>query len=352
MAGVRWAGVRKDYDGVAALRRVDLEAADGELLVVVGPSGSGKTTLLRVTAGLEPVSAGSIEIGGRDVTRRPPGRRNVAMVFQTYALYPHLTAAENIGFGLEAREVGKAERRRRVAEAARVVECADLLERRPHELSGGERQRVALARALVRDPDVFLLDEPLSNLDAQLRTQMRGELKELHRRVGGTMVYVTHDQVEALTLGDRLAVLDRGEVRQIGTPDDVYARPANRFVATFIGSPAMNVLPGRVEETELVAGALRFPRPRGLAGGYAVDVGFRPERVRLDHAGGATAEVTFLEPVGSETFVHLDLDGNRVVARVAGDERPDPGSRVRIDVSPAHAHLFDAATGDRLEWTP
>ena len=246
MAAVAWTGVRKDYDGVAALRGIDLEAAAGELLAVLGPSGSGKSTLLRVTAGLEPVTAGGVSIGGRDVTRVSPGRRNVAMVFQTYALFPHLDVAENIGFGLEAREVPRRERRGRIIEAARVVGCSDLLDRRPAELSGGERQRVALARALVRDPDVFLLDEPLSNLDAQLRAQMRTELKELQRRVGATMVYVTHDQVEALTLGDRLAVLRAGSLHQVGTPDEVFERPADRFVAGFVGTPAMNFLPARL----------------------------------------------------------------------------------------------------------
>jgi ABC-type sugar transport system ATPase subunit len=350
MASVTWAGARKDYGTVVALRGIDLEAEDGELLAVLGPSGSGKTTLLRVTAGLEPVTSGSVSIGGRDVTRLPPGRRNVAMVFQTHALFPHLDAAQNIGFGLEAREVPRRERRARVAEAARAVGCADLLSRRPSELSGGERQRVALARALVRDPDVFLLDEPLSNLDAQLRAQMRTELKELQRRLGATMVYVTHDQVEALTLGDRLAVLRDGALQQVGTPDDVFARPATRFVARFVGSPAMNVLRARLEPDALVAGPLRFPRPVDARDGRIFDVGIRPERVRLA-TEGVPAEVRLVEPAGSEAFVHLDVDGEHLLARVPGDERPEPGETVRVAVVARDLHLFDAESGQRLQWT-
>ena len=347
MAAIRWDGVHKDFEGVEALRGIDLEAGEGELLVVLGPSGSGKSTLLRVTAGLEAATAGSISIGGRDVTRDPPGRRNVAMVFQTYALFPHLSAAENIGFGLEAREVPKRERRARVAEAARVVGCSDLLERRPAELSGGERQRVALARALVRDPDVFLLDEPLSNLDAQLRTQMRAELRDLQRRVGATMVHVTHDQTEALTLSDRLAVLRAGELQQVGTSDEVFGRPANRFVATFVGSPAMNVLPARVEDGALAAGPFRFPSR--VEGGRALEVGVRPEHVSLG-GDGAPALVRLVESAGSEAFAHLEVAGERLVARVPADARPQPGETVRVEIAARDVHVFDADSGACLAW--
>jgi ABC-type sugar transport system ATPase subunit len=349
VAGVTWAGVRKDYGAVAALRGIDLEAGDGQLLAVLGPSGSGKSTLLRVTAGLESATQGSVAIGGRDVTRLPPGRRNVAMVFQTYALFPHLDAAENIGFGLEAREVPRRERRARVAEAARVVGCEHLLGRRPAELSGGERQRVALARALVRDPDVFLLDEPLSNLDAQLRAQMRAELKELQLRVGATMVYVTHDQVEALTLGDRLAVLEAGELHQVGTPDEVFERPADRFVAGFVGTPAMNFLPARVEGDTLVAGSLRLPAPEGV-NARPVEIGIRPDRVRFG-SGGSVAEVRLVEPAGSEAFVHLRVHGADVVARVPSTERPRVGETVHVAIHPRDVHVFDGESGERLEWT-
>jgi multiple sugar transport system ATP-binding protein len=345
MAAVTWTRVRKDYEAVAALRGIDLEARDGELLAVLGPSGSGKSTLLRVTAGLEPLTEGMVAIGGRDVTRVAPGRRNVAMVFQTYALFPHLNAAENIGFGLEAREVPRAQRRARVAEAARAVGCADLLERRPAELSGGERQRVALARALVRDPDVFLLDEPLSNLDAQLRAEMRAELKELQRRVGATMVYVTHDQVEALTLGDRLAVLRAGRLHQVGTPDDVFERPADRFVAGFVGTPAMNFLPAHLD-----GDTLRLPR-LGDDSGRPVEVGVRPEHVRIG-SDGAAAEVRLVEPAGSEAFVHVQVFGTPVVARVPSNERPGAGDTIRVDLDRRQFHVFDAVSGERVEWTP
>jgi ABC-type sugar transport system ATPase subunit len=349
MAAVTWAGVRKDFGSVAALRGIDLVARDGELLAVLGPSGSGKSTLLRVTAGLEPVTAGCVSIGDRDVTRQPPGRRNVAMVFQTYALFPHLDVAENIGFGLEAREVPKPARRARVEEAARVVGCGELLGRRPAELSGGERQRVALARALVRDPDVFLLDEPLSNLDAQLRAQMRTELKELQRRVAATMVYVTHDQVEALTLGDRVAVLDGGRLHQVGTSDEVFERPADRFVAGFVGTPAMNFLTARLDGGALVVDSWRVPAPAG-ASSRSVELGIRPDRVRLA-TDGTEAEVRLVEPAGSEAFLHLKCLGTTIVARVPSGERPRVGETVHIALDPRDLHAFDADTGERVEWT-
>ena len=350
MAGLRFAGVRKDYGSVRALRSLDLEVAPEELLVLVGPSGSGKSSALRVAAGLEDVTEGSIHIGGRNVTKVPPADRNISMVFQSYALFPHLTVAENIGFGLRARKVPRPETRARVESAAKVVGCGDFLERRPHELSGGERQRVALARALVREPDVFLLDEPLSNLDAQLRVNMRGELKELHQRVGGTMVYVTHDQVEALTLGDRVAVLRDGELQQLGTPDEIYRRPANRFVARFIGSPAMNVFPGRLEDGALRAGPFVFsPAPEnGSLRGREIEVGVRPEHVNVTKTQGTRAEVLVLEVAGSETFLHLVADGDTLIARVPSHRRPETGDTVRVSADANHAYFFDAETGEGL----
>ena len=335
MPSVALQAARKRFGDVEALADVDVEAADGELLVVVGPSGCGKSTLLRAVAGLELLDDGRVVIGERDVTRARPAARNVSMVFQSYALFPHLTAEENIGFGLAVREVPKAEARARVAEAAELVGCAHLLDRRPAHLSGGERQRVALARALVREPDAFLLDEPLSNLDAGLRAEMRAELKRLHARVGATMLYVTHDQVEALTLGDRIAVMDAGRVRQIGTPDDVFARPADRFVARFLGTPPMNLVP---------PGSLRLD---GVPAG--VEAGVRPEHVRLGE--GSDAEVTLVEPVGSEAYVHLHLADQTLVARVDAAARPSPGDRVGVSVNRRDVHLFDAATGRRAEWT-
>jgi multiple sugar transport system ATP-binding protein len=337
VAELRLEGVRKDFVGVRALQGLDLAAADGELLVVLGPSGCGKSTLLRVAAGLEEATAGRVLIGGRDVTRVTPGRRNVSMVFQSYALFPHLTVEENIAFGLEVRETPKREARARARAAAELVGCGDLLARRPAQLSGGERQRVALARALVREPDVFLLDEPLSNLDAELRVRMRAELKTLHQALGGTMVYVTHDQTEALSLGDRVAVMREGAVEQVGTPDEVWAAPANRFVARFVGSPAMNLLPAD--------GPLC---PPGVAARPGLELGVRPEHVRLGTEGVA-AEVTLVEPIGGEAYVHLHADGLELVARTDAALRPAAGDTVRVSVRPGDTHLFDAETGERVE---
>jgi multiple sugar transport system ATP-binding protein len=333
VAGLVLAGVRKDYADLTALRDLDLDAADGELLVLLGPSGSGKSTVLRVVAGLEEATAGTVLIGGRDVTRVPPGGRDVAMVFQNYALFPHLDVAANIAFGLKARGLARAEVSERVAEAARLAGCEEFLERKPFRLSGGERQRVALARALARRPDVFLLDEPLSNLDAQLRAATRAELKALHQRVGGTMLYVTHDQVEALTLGDRIAVLREGELQQVAGPDELYRRPANRFVGTFVGSPRMNVLPP--------GGG-----PFALAGPEGAEVGVRPEQVRVGE-GPVEAVVEVVEPAGNETYVHLSVDGLRIVSRAAADVRPEVGSTERLSIV-GELHFFDAETGERV----
>jgi sn-glycerol 3-phosphate transport system ATP-binding protein/multiple sugar transport system ATP-binding protein len=324
-------GVRKRFGETTALDGVDLEARDGELLVVVGPSGCGKSTLLRCVAGLEAVDAGTIRIGERDVTAVRPAERNVSMVFQSYALFPHLTVRENIAFGLVVREEPKTVVRERVAEASKLVGVEELLERRPYELSGGERQRVALGRALVRRPDAFLLDEPLSNLDAGTRVQMRTELRRLHREIGSTMVHVTHDQVEALTLGDRIAVLDAGRVRQVGTPDEVYSEPADLFVARFLGTPAMNVLASEAARPflEIPAGTL---------------VGIRPEHVRL--AGeGVPARVDLVEVAGSDAYVFLDSD---LVARVASDARPSEGAEVRVAFDRKGLHLFHEASGRRV----
>jgi ABC-type sugar transport system ATPase subunit len=334
VSGIVLEGVHKRFGGTPALDGVDLEAIDGELLVVVGPSGCGKSTLLRCIAGLETVDDGVIKIGDRDVTRIRPAARNVAMVFQSYALFPHLTVGENIAFGLVVREEPKAEVRARVAEASELVGVEALLDRRPFELSGGERQRVALARALVRRPDAFLLDEPLSNLDAGTRVQMRTELRRLHREVGATMLHVTHDQVEALTLGDRIAVMDAGRVRQVGTPDELYSRPRDRFVAAFLGTPAMNFL---------LPEAARpfFPVPQGIV------VGVRPEHVRVV-PNGVLARVEIVEVAGSDAFVHVDRG---LIAKLPAAGRPAEDDEVGIAIDRAGVHLFDEASGERVEWT-
>lgn len=339
-AGLTLDGVSAAYRGVTVLQQMRLTVARGELLVVLGPSGAGKSTLLRVVAGLEPVTTGRVWIAGRDVTADRPGRRNVSMVFQSYALFPHLTVAENIAFGLVVRDVPKAAARARARAAAEQVGAAHLLGRRPGQLSGGERQRVALARALVREPDVFLLDEPLSNLDLALRVQMRAELRALHERLGATMVHVTHDQTEALVLADRIAVLRDGRVEQVGTPDEIWHTPASRFVAGFVGSPAMNVLPnsGPIHPS----GA----PPAGMAGDR--EIGFRPEAVVLGEPDGAAATVDRVEVVGTDAYAYLTLRaGNPVVARVPAAHRPARGDAVRVGVRWADTHVFDATTGLR-----
>ena len=323
--------VEKRFGDVVALAGVSIEAREGELLVVVGPSGCGKSTLLRCIAGLEAVDAGTVSIRGRDVTRVRPAARNVSMVFQSYALFPHLTARENVGFGLVVRETPKDEVRRRVAEAVALVGIGHLVDRRPYELSGGERQRVALARALVRDPDAYLLDEPLSNLDAGTRVEMRTELRRLHRRVGATMIHVTHDQVEALTLADRVAVMDAGAVRQVGAPAEVYDRPADRVVASFLGTPRMNVLSADAARPFLDVSP-------------SLEVGVRPEHIRLD--GSVTRRVELVEVAGGDAYVHLAGD---LVARVASDARPAEGDEIGLGIRREDAHFFEVATGKRVE---
>ncbi|KRG42823.1 glycerol-3-phosphate transporter ATP-binding subunit [Stenotrophomonas pictorum JCM 9942] len=364
MAKVRFDGVRKVYDnGQVAVHGASFDIEDGELMVLVGPSGCGKSTLLRMVAGLEEISAGTLSIGDRVVNDVAPKDRDIAMVFQNYALYPHMTVAENLAFGLKLRGHGKAEVQRRVQGAAEALGLAAMLDKLPRAMSGGQRQRVALGRALVREPSVFLLDEPLSNLDAKLRHSVRAEIAQLHRKLGTTMIYVTHDQVEAMTLGQRIVVLDEGRVQQIDTPMALYQRPANLFVAGFLGSPAMNMLRGRLKSSSVDGLALELADgpllPLGgltLSPGWfgtEIVVGVRPEHLQPSEAvGHFSAVVEGVEPVGNEIFVNLRHGAQPLVMRVAPQPLPAPGERVGVAVTPAALHFFDAGTGQRLEWVP
>ena len=361
MAEVQLDRVGKVYDnGFAAVADVTLSVADGELVVLVGPSGCGKSTLLRMIAGLESISSGHLTIGGRVVNDLPPKDRDIAMVFQNYALYPHMTVAGNLAFSLRLRGLAAAEIDRRVAEAAALLELDGLLARRPAQLSGGQRQRVALGRALVRHPAAFLLDEPLSNLDAKLRASTRVEIARLQRRLAATMIYVTHDQVEAMTLGQRVVVLDGGRVQQIGTPTEIYRQPASIFVAGFFGSPAMNFLAARIDApATLVIGDSVIDLPPGFldrhpglmaATGQALVVGIRAEDVRLLPAGDGTlpGQVDFIEVVGSEAYVTLNTASGEVRVRTAADVCPAVGATASMALDLAQLHFFSAATQMRL----
>jgi ABC-type sugar transport system ATPase subunit len=351
VSGLRLAGIHKSFGDIEVLRGLDLEVPPGTLITLLGPSGSGKTTLLRIAAGLERPDGGRVSIDDRDVTDLPPGRRNVAMVFQSFALFPHMTVAENIGFGLAARKTPREETRRRIEEAASLAGCGDLLDRKPAELSGGEQQRAALARGLARRPGLFLLDEPLSNLDAPVRAGMRAELMRLQRRIEGTMLYVTHDQSEALTMGDLVAVLDRGTVQQVGPPEDLYRRPANRLVATFVGTPGMNVLPAVAGGAALRVGPFELPLPGGFTAraGGGLEVGVRPAAVRIDEPGGGEpATVELVEVAGEDAYVHLRSGGVRLVATVPAQRRPEPGKEISVSIDPGALFIFDADTGRTL----
>jgi multiple sugar transport system ATP-binding protein len=328
MADVRFDKVAKHFGKVEVIGGVDLEVPDGSFTVFVGPSGCGKSTLLRLVAGLENVSSGSIFIGGEDVTDLRPIDRGVAMVFQSYALYPHLSVFENIAFGLRLAKTPNDEVKARVGAAAETLQLTELLDRKPRALSGGQRQRVAIGRAIVREPQVFLFDEPLSNLDAALRTQMRVEIAELRTRLGTTTIYVTHDQVEAMTLADQIVVLNKGSIEQVGSPLELYEKPANTFVAGFIGSPKMN----------LIGGPSAARRNAAL-------VGVRPEHIRLTEEGGGewSGDVMVAEHLGSDTFLHVRVEGNEpIVVRVTGEVKRDKGSRVFLAPEPDRLHLFDA----------
>ena len=358
MADLVLEGLRKTFDGgVTAVHDVSLQVNDGEFMVLVGPSGCGKSTTLRMIAGLESISDGLLRIGGRDVTHVPPAERGVAMVFQSYALYPHMTVAENMGFSLKIAGLDKAAVAARVQAAAQTLQIESLLDRKPRELSGGQRQRVAIGRAIVREPGVFLFDEPLSNLDAALRTQMRLELSRLHERLKVTIVYVTHDQVEAMTLGQRIAIFNAGRIEQIGSPMQLYERPANQFVAGFLGSPRMNFLPARVSaEADGVAlsieagGAVALSRAWQPAFGEVRCVGIRPEHLGLSVdavEGGVPAEVQLVEQLGDTTIVHAACrsGGTLVAVKAAPDAVRGlvPGQLVHLVLDPTRAMLFSAS---------
>jgi multiple sugar transport system ATP-binding protein len=361
VAEVSLNNIIKRYGEVIAVRGINLNVADKEFVVLVGPSGCGKTTTLRMIAGLEEISEGEISIGGEVVNDVPPKDRDIAMVFQNYALYPHMTVAANMSFGLKLRRFPKAEIKARVERAAQILDITDLLERRPKQLSGGQRQRVAMGRAIVRNPKVFLFDEPLSNLDAKLRVQMRTEIKRVHQKVKTTTVYVTHDQIEAMTLADRVVVMNDGRIEQVGTPHELYHSPRTRFVAGFIGSPAMNFLPCKVERNGAglvlnLAEDLSFPMPADLSARYGKAVGkpmifgLRPEHI-TEPRGGApgeksefTAKLDVVEPMGMETMVFFRVEGTEVCGRVEPTSAAGPGQPMRLRANLNHMHLIDPAT--------
>jgi len=350
MASIVLKDLVKDYGKVEVLHHVAGEFKDGEFIVIVGPSGCGKSTLLRMVAGLETVTGGEIYIGDNMVNELEPADRDIAMVFQNYALYPHMSVRQNMAYGLKLRKLPKDEINKRVEEAAEILEIKDYLDRKPRQLSGGQRQRVAMGRAIVRDPQVFLFDEPLSNLDAKLRVQMRLEIRKLQRRLGVTSIYVTHDQVEAMTLGDRLMVLNGGYVEQFGTPIELYDRPASMFVAGFIGSPAMNFMKAKCEngKIELPNGTMLNSNTQLSA---YITLGIRPEHLIADAKGALELEVEMFEQLGANTLVHGKLKDSDepFVASMQGHVSEEPGTVMRFSIAPEALHMFDAKTGKRLE---
>jgi lactose/L-arabinose transport system ATP-binding protein len=351
MSGVSMNNVIKRYGDVQVIHGIDLEIDDGEFCVFVGPSGCGKSTLLRMVAGLEETTEGQMTIGTRDVTHMDPSDRGVAMVFQTYALYPHMTVKDNMGFGLRMNGHAKPEIEKKVAEATRILKLEDYLDRKPAALSGGQRQRVSIGRAIVRGPEVFLFDEPLSNLDAELRVEMRVEIARLHKEIGATMIYVTHDQVEAMTLADKIVVLRIGRIEQVGTPLDLYRDPDNKFVAGFIGSPAMNFMNGTLGNGVVTVPALKMDVPSPIATanqGGAVTAGLRPEHLEIDPSGNAL-HVDLVESLGGVSFAYLVADtGEKIVIEERGDERVSEGQRVGLKFDPSRLYLFDAQSEQRL----
>ncbi|SFZ80699.1 carbohydrate ABC transporter ATP-binding protein, CUT1 family [Devosia enhydra] len=365
MTGLSIRNVHKSYGNVPVLKGINIDVAEGEFLILVGSSGCGKSTLLNMIAGLETITQGEIAIGGRVVNDLPPKSRDIAMVFQSYALYPSMTVRENISFGLEIRKVAPEERKRIVEAVAESLQISHLLDRKPRQLSGGQRQRVAMGRALARDPTLFLFDEPLSNLDAQLRIEMRSEIKMMHKRTGKTVCYVTHDQVEAMTLGDRIAVMKDGVVQQLGRPQEIYDAPANMYVAGFIGAPPMNFIPGTLEgegsglvmsiDTGAERRRLALPfRPADVKArpGQKVVLGLRPERITA--AGASTSDplkvrVDMTEPTGPDTLIYATLNGKRTLCRVQPFAAPKAGEAIALDFDLSRALLFDPESGARLD---
>ncbi len=348
MGSVTLRNIRKSFGKVEVLHGVDVTIDDGEFVVLVGPSGCGKSTLLRSLAGLETISGGEILLNGKSIVDLPPKKRDIAMVFQNYALYPHMTVEQNMGFSLRLAGVDKETKAQKVLEAAVILGLEDLLHRYPRQLSGGQRQRVAMGRAIVRNPSVFLFDEPLSNLDAKLRVQMRTEIKELHQRLGTTVVYVTHDQIEAMTMADKIVVLRDGNVEQVGDPLTLYDRPANTFVAGFIGSPAMNLIPGIINRNGNVKigdGVEFNTAVQGHSGD--VVVGIRPEDLSIE-SKGQSARVIVVEPTGAETQIFLDLCGHSIVANLRERKNPRPGDRLEVTTPVEKIHVFDATGGQSL----
>ena len=347
--GIEFRNVSKHFGGTCVVDDLSLEIRDGEFVVLLGPSGCGKTTTLRMLAGLESVSSGDIFIGSERINDVPTQHRDLAMVFQSYALYPHMTIAENIGYPLRVRKLAKAERAERVNRVAAMLEIEPLLERKPRQLSGGERQRVALARAIVREPRAYLMDEPLSNLDARLRVQMRGELKRLQHQLRTTTIYVTHDQAEAMTLASRVAVMRKGRLQQFDTPMNIYNYPANRFVAEFVGSPSMNFIEGRIEANRFVSDALQIP-VSGPEPGSQLTIGIRPEHIQVlsePQDGAIAASVYVTEQMGNETFVFLSVGANRLIARAPADFRAELESKVWLQFATDKLHFFEQS-GPRI----
>jgi multiple sugar transport system ATP-binding protein len=358
MVSIQIENLSRRFANVAAVDNISLNIADGDFLVLLGPSGCGKTTLLRMIAGLLEPTGGRILLDGEDITDAPPRRRDVAMVFQNYALYPHLSVAKNLGFPLRVRKIGKKESAERINSAAQLLDISHLLDRKPKELSGGQRQRVAVGRAIVRDPKAFLMDEPLSNLDAKLRTATRRELTDLHRRLGATFVYVTHDQVEAMTMATRIALLNQGALEQIGTPEELYDTPSSVFVAGFLGSPAMNLLPAQVhtvgDTVTVSAPGVNIPLWSGHTDAIDVTFGVRPEHLVLGQARTTAARiqasVVLVENLGSEQLVYCEVGGAPVAVRAPRPVACRVGEQITLSAHPDNVHLFDAGSGRRLQW--